>query len=113
MYAIIGGSGLQRLQCMEVLESQEIDTPYGAPSDLLLRGNLNGIEVLFLPRHGTGHKIPPHKINYKANAWAVMEAKATGVISVAAVGGITKGLKPGTIIIPDQIIVMVPYLIPV
>ncbi len=103
--AIIGGSGLTRLKNLEITRREVIRTPYGEPSAPLVYGRLGGVEVLFLPRHGPGHTIPPHDINYRANIWAIRQAGATQVIAVNAVGGITPGyLEPGTLVIPDQVI---------
>lgn len=103
--AIIGGSGLTRLKNLEITRREVVRTPYGEPSAPLVYGALGGVEVLFLPRHGPGHTIPPHDINYRANIWAIRQAGASQVIAVNAVGGISPGyLEPGTLVIPDQII---------
>lgn len=102
--AIIGGTGLTQLESLEILDREIVHTPYGEPSAPLTRGTLYGRQILFLPRHGYGHTIPPHKINYRANLWALKQAGAKSVFSVAAVGGIRMGMKPGAIVIPDQII---------
>lgn len=102
--AIIGGSGLARLDVLRETGRQAVDTPFGKPSAPLVLGSLNGQEVIFLPRHGDGHTIPPHKVNYRANIWALKQAGARRIVGIAAVGGISPGSKPGTIAIPDQII---------
>lgn len=102
--AIIGGTGLTHLKNLEILKREIVHTPYGEPSGPLLYGKLGDIEVMFLPRHGTGHTIPPHKINYRANLWALQENGARQVIAVNAVGGIRDDMAPGTLVIPDQII---------
>jgi len=102
--AIIGGSGLTRLHDLEITRREVIHTPYGEPSGALTFGTLCGTEVVFLARHGYGHTIPPHMVNYRANLWALREAGASQVISVCAVGGIRADLQPGAIVIPDQII---------
>ena len=102
--AIIGGTGLTSLQGLEILGREIVQTPFGEPSGPLVRGVLSGKEVFFLPRHGAGHTIPPHKINYRANIWALKEAGATQVIAVNAVGGIREDMLPGCMVIPDQII---------
>jgi 5'-methylthioadenosine phosphorylase/5'-methylthioinosine phosphorylase len=103
--AIIGGSGLTQLRNLQITRREVVRTPYGEPSAPLVYGRLGGVEVLFLPRHGPGHTIPPHDINYRANIWAIRQAGVSMVIAVNAVGGITPGyLEPGTIVIPDQII---------
>jgi 5'-methylthioadenosine phosphorylase len=81
-----------------------VRTPYGEPSGALTFGRIAGEEVVFLARHGYGHTIPPHEVNYRANIWALKEQKVEGVISVASVGGIRADMKPGAIAVPHQII---------
>jgi 5'-methylthioinosine phosphorylase len=102
--AIIGGTGLTSLQGLEITGREIIQTPYGEPSGILVRGNYCGQEVMFLPRHGPGHTIPPHKVNYRANIWALKEVGVSNVIAVNAVGGIRLDMEPGALVIPDQII---------
>ncbi len=102
--AIIGGTGLNKLEGINITRKRVMRTPYGEPSGPLTFGEHDGKEIVFLPRHGSGHTIPPHKINYCANIWALKEIGVTEVISIAAVGGITKDLSPARIAIPDQII---------
>ena len=102
--AIIGGTGLTSLQGLEITGREIIQTPYGEPSGILVRGNYCGQEVFFLPRHGPGHTIPPHKVNYRANLWALKEVGVSNVIAVNAVGGIRLDMEPGVLVIPDQII---------
>jgi len=104
MLAIIGGSGLTRLATMEVLHREVVRTPFGEPSGALIFGKLCQKQVVFLARHGYGHTIPPHQVNYRANLWAVKQAKADAVVSVASVGGIRPDLAPGTLVIPHQIL---------
>jgi 5'-methylthioadenosine phosphorylase len=104
MYAIIGGSGLAKLSALESPRRQVMRTPYGEPSGAMTFGRLAGAEVVFLARHGYGHTLAPHEINYRANVWALRELKVDGVISVATVGGIRPDLGPGTLVLPDQII---------
>ena len=104
LLAIIGGSGLTKLKNLEVTDRIVMRTPYGEPSAPLVYGSLKGRSVVFLPRHGQGHTIPPHKINYQANLWALKEQGASHVIAVAAVGGIAADLLPGDLVFPDQII---------
>lgn len=104
MLAIIGGSGLNELAGLASTRDLEVNTPYGAPSGPLRFGTLGGREVVFLARHGAGHAIPPHEVNYRANIWALHAQKAKDVISVATVGGIRADLVPGTLAVPDQII---------
>lgn len=102
--AVIGGTGLTRLEGLEQLDTQWPRTPYGAPSGALQRGRLGEREVVFLPRHGEDHRLPPHEINYRANLWALRHAGAVRVIAVAAVGTITGTPPPGGLAVPDQLI---------
>ncbi len=102
--AIIGGTGLTSLNGLEITKREVMHTPFGEPSGPLTHGVMNGKEVLFLARHGSGHTIPPHRINYRANLWALHNAGVKQVIAVAAVGGIHDALPPGALAIPDQII---------
>jgi len=102
--AIIGGSGLSKLGNMEVTNRRVARTPYGEPSGALTFGRICDTDVVFLARHGYGHTIPPHQVNYRANLWALKEAGALEVISVASVGGIEDELGPGTLALPHQII---------
>ena len=104
MLAIIGGSGLTQLSCLEISHRQIIRTPYGEPSGPLTFGKLHGEDIVFLARHGHGHTIPPHAINYRANLWALHSLKPAHVISVASVGGIRVDLTPGKLVVPNQII---------
>lgn len=102
--AIIGGTGLTSLKNLEITGREVVQTPYGEPSGPLTHGVLSGVEVVFLARHGYGHTIPPHKVNYRANIWALREAGAENVIAVNAVGGISADMAPERLAIPDQII---------
>lgn len=102
--AIIGGTGLGQLSGVTDLNRETVDTPYGTPSAAIVRGNSRGLEVLFLARHGNPHHIAPHKINYRANLWALKQLGVTDIVAVAAVGGITQEMGPTQISIPDQII---------
>lgn len=101
---VIGGSGFYDLDGVEVKETTRVQTPYGDPSDAYRICDLSGVEVAFLARHGTPHRIPPHRINYRANVWGFRELGVERILSVNAVGGITAMLRPGTIVIPDQIL---------
>lgn len=101
---IIGGSGLTQLSNLEVTHRQVFRTPFGEPSGALTFGRLNDRDVVFLARHGYGHTIPPHQVNYRANLWALHAAGALRVVSVASVGGIRADMGPGVIAIPHQII---------
>ena len=104
MLAIIGGSGLTQLANLEVTHREVMRTPYGDPSGAVTFGQLGGQPVAFLARHGYGHTIPPHEVNYRANLWALHKIGASGVVSVASVGSIRADLKPGDIVIPHQLI---------
>jgi 5'-deoxy-5'-methylthioadenosine phosphorylase len=104
MLAIIGGSGLTQLANLDVSNREVMRTPYGAPSGALTLGEIGQQPVIFLARHGYGHTIPPHEVNYRANIWALWKRGATGIISVASVGSIRPDLKPGDLVIPHQII---------
>ena len=101
---IIGGSGLDSLDGLEVAQRQLVDTPYGKPSSALTFGNYTDKQVIFLARHGDDHSILPHKVNYCANLVALQQAGATQVIAVCAVGGIRADMSPGSVSIPDQLI---------
>jgi len=102
--AIIGGTGLTSLKGLELTRREVVHTPYGEPSGPLTHGLLCGKEVVFLARHGYGHTIPPHRINYRANIWALEHTGVKRVIAIAAVGGIRADMAPGRLVIPDQII---------
>ena len=104
MLAIIGGSGLTQLANLEVSRRKVARTPYGEASGPLTFGRICARDVIFLARHGYGHTIPPHEVNYRANLWALKDAGADGVVSVASVGAIRKDLKPGSLAIPQQMI---------
>jgi 5'-methylthioadenosine phosphorylase len=104
MLAIIGGSGLSQLANLEVTRRWVSRTPFGEPSGPLTFGRLCGREVVFLARHGYGHTVAPHEVNYRANLWALKDAGVTEVVSVASVGGIRGDLAPGALVLPDQII---------
>lgn len=101
---IIGGSGLTSLHALEISRREVIHTPYGEPSGPFSHGQFDGLNVVFLPRHGAGHTIPPHCVNYRANIWGFKELGVTRIIGMAAVGGISRDMTPGTICIPDQVI---------
>ena len=103
MLAIIGGSGLTRLSTLAVAHREVVRTPYGEPSSALLFGQIAGRDTVFLARHGHGHTIPPHRVNYRANVWAVKARGATAVLAVASVGGI-RGVAPGELVLPHQLI---------
>jgi 5'-methylthioadenosine phosphorylase len=104
MLAIIGGTGLTRIKNLNITHRQVVRTPYGEPSGALMFGEIAGYHVVFIARHGYGHTIPPHEINYRANVWALAEQKVGGIVSVCSVGGIREDLAPGTIVLPSQIL---------
>ncbi len=104
MIAIIGGSGLTALEGLEITRRQIVRTPYGEASGPLTFGKLAGREVVFLARHGYGHTLAPHEVNYRANLWAIHAQMVERVIAVFTVGGIAENLGAGAIAIPDQII---------
>lgn len=102
--AIIGGTGLSQLAALNIIRTESIENPYGKPSADFVIGEIGNKEIIFLARHGNPHAIPPHKINYRANMWALKQLGVQDVIAVAAVGGITPEMTPAAIAIPDQII---------
>jgi 5'-methylthioinosine phosphorylase len=104
MLAIIGGSGLSQLANLDVSRRQVVRTPYGEPSGPLTFGAIRGVPVVFVARHGDGHTIPPHQVNYRANLWALKEQGAGEIVAVVSVGGIRADLGPGKIVVPHQII---------
>jgi 5'-methylthioadenosine phosphorylase len=106
LLGVIGGSGVYDMPGLEITDTVKVDTPYGDPSASYLIGRLAGREAAFLPRHGTAHRLQPHKINYRANLWGLRELGVKKVVSVCATGGINPGMSPGAIVLPDQIIDM-------
>jgi len=102
--AIIGGTGLTRLPEFSILDRKQASTPWGEPSSDLIFGRLYGADIVFLARHGEGHTIPPHRINYRANIQALKDAGVGSIIAAAAVGGIRADMGPGKLIVPSQII---------
>jgi len=101
---IIGGSGLYEIDGLKNKKWKKVQSSFGEPSDELLFGELNDQKMVFLPRHGRGHKIPPSEINYRANIDALKRAGVTEIISVSAVGSLKENLKPGMFVIVDQFI---------
>jgi len=104
MLAIIGGSGLTRLSTLAVAHREVVRTPFGEPSSALLFGQIAEREVVFLARHGHGHTIPPHKVNYRANLWALKQRGVASIVAVASVGAIASVYAPGDLIVPHQLI---------
>ncbi len=102
--AIIAGSGLLAMPGLDIDETLHLDTPWGDPSGPLYHGRLNGVEILFMTRHGDAHSIPPHKVNYRANIAALNQAGATHLLAYNAVGGICADCDAGSLVVADQII---------
>lgn len=102
--AIIGGTGLTSFAGLEIVRKEVVRTPYGTPSAPLTYGQYCGKQIIFLPRHGSRHNIPPHMINYRANLWAMHDKGVQDIIAVAAVGGIDAAINPTKVVIPEQII---------
>ena len=104
LIAIIGGSGFDTYDDLVVNDAIIQETPYGAHSGPVLKGRLGNSPCLFLPRHGTGHRMPPHKVNYRANIWLLKQLGVSQIIACNVVGGISPSMSPDTIVIPDQLI---------
>jgi 5'-methylthioinosine phosphorylase len=104
MLAIIGGSGFGKLASLSNTRREVVRTPYGDPSGPLTFGMLGNAEIAFLARHGYGHTIAPHEINYRANLWALRQVGVTEVVAIATVGGIRPDLTAGKLLLPHQII---------
>ncbi len=104
MLGIIGGSGLYDIQGLKIVEEVEVSTPFGEPSDKYVIAEYKGKKAVFLPRHGKGHKYPPHLINYRANIWGFRKLGVNKILSVSAVGGINPLLKPGDFVLSDNFI---------
>ncbi len=102
--AIIGGTGLDSLDGLKAVEHQSLETPYGDLASPIRIGSLQGRTIYFLSRHGDGHTVPPHRVNYRANIWALKETGVKSVIAINAVGGMGDKMGLGTIAIPDQLI---------
>jgi len=101
---VLGGSGLYDLEGLTDLEEIQLSTPYGEPSDAFLTGQLDGIDVVFLPRHGRGHRVNPSEINFRANIWGLKRLGVTHVLSVSAVGSLREEIVPGHFVVIDQFI---------
>ena len=103
---VIGGSGLYEIPGLTGRKEIKVYTPYGEPSDNIILGELAGKKIAFLPRHGRGHRIPPHRINYRANIWAMKTLGVKWIIAFTAVGSLRWDMKPGDFAVPDQFIDM-------
>ncbi len=101
---VVGGSGLYEIEGLKNQRWVKIDTSWGDPSDDLLMGELDGVKLVFLPRHGRGHRIPPSNLNFRANIDALKRAGCTDVLSLSAVGSLREALNPGTFVVVDQFI---------
>jgi 5'-methylthioadenosine phosphorylase len=101
---VIGGSGLYDMEGLEQVERIKLETPFGDPSDEYVTGVLNGVKMVFLPRHGRGHRLLPSEINYCANIYGMKKLGVERIISVSAVGSLKDAIAPGHIVIPDQFI---------
>jgi len=101
---VIGGSGLYEMEGLSEVESVLLETPFGAPSDTYITGVLDGVRMVFLPRHGRGHRLLPSEVNYRANIYGMKKLGVTRLISVSAVGSMREEIQPGHIVIPDQFI---------
>lgn len=104
MIGVIGGSGIYQVDGLEGAQWKRVESPFGEPSDELLFGKIEGHEVVFLPRHGRGHRISPTEVNYRANIDALKRAGVTRVVALSAVGSLREGLSPGTFVLVDQFI---------
>jgi 5'-methylthioinosine phosphorylase len=102
--AIIGGTGVDSLDGVIEARRLAVTTPWGNPSGALVEGHRDGRRLLFLQRHGEPRSLPPHRINYRANLWALRDAGASAIVAINAVGGISAGMNPGDLVIPDQLI---------
>lgn len=101
---IIGGSGLYEMEGLSRVESVALETPFGDPSDRFVTGLLDGVRMVFLPRHGRGHRLLPSEVNYRANIYGMKKLGVTRLVSVSAVGSMREEIAPGDIVIPDQFI---------
>jgi 5'-methylthioadenosine phosphorylase len=99
---IIGGSGLYEMEGMKNVRQVVVRTPFGAPSDAITVGEVEGRTLAFLPRHGRGHRFSPSQVNYRANVYAMKKIGAGAILSISAVGSMKEGIRPGDIVVVDQ-----------
>ncbi|MBI2083870.1 MAG: S-methyl-5'-thioadenosine phosphorylase [Deltaproteobacteria bacterium] len=104
LIGIIGGSGLYEMEGLKVLEEKRLETPFGAPSDAYIMGVLEGKKVVFLPRHGRGHRVSPSELNFRANIWGLKKLGCEWIIGVSAVGSLKEKIRPGDMVIIDQFV---------
>src|SRR5688572_21884824 len=104
MIGFIGGSGIYNLELLKEVQEISMTTPFGAPSDKIIVGTMDGKKVAFLPRHGRGHRFLPSEVNYRANIYALKKIGVTHIVSISAVGSLREPYAPGSILIPDQIL---------
>ena len=102
MLAVIGGTGLAQMDQLEVMDTLEVSTPFGAPSSQVVRGRMANYDMLFLSRHGAGHRHLPHEVNYRANIFALKALGATQIIGISAVGSLDEAIAPGQLAVPGQ-----------
>ena len=102
--AIIGGTGIDQLEGLQVLREHPLQTPFGEPSRPIQEGRIGNAQLFFLQRHGSPGAIPPHRINYRANLWALKSLGVEGIVAINTVGGISASMRPGRLLIPDQLI---------
>ncbi len=102
MIGIIGGTGLYKIEGLKIKKEVEVSTPFGPPSDSIVLGELEGKDIAFLPRHGRHHTIPPHKINFRANIFALKKLGVERIISVSAVGSMKEHIRPGDVVVVSQ-----------
>ena len=101
---VIGGTGLYELEALRNVEEVSLETPFGSPSDAFICGELEGVRMVFLPRHGRGHKLLPHELPFRANVWGMKKLGAEWIISLSAVGSLREEIAPGEFVIVDQFI---------
>ena len=104
LLGVIGGSGLYQMDDLKILETQPVSTPFGDPSAEIVIGELNGVQMAFLPRHGLGHTIPPSEINFRANIFAMKKIGVDRIVSISAVGSMKEDIAPGHFVVPDQFV---------
>ena len=104
IYGVIGGTGLYQIEGLKNIREVKVKTPFGAPSDKFIQGKLGGAEMVFLPRHGRGHRWLPTEVNFRANIFGMKKLGVERIISVSAVGSLRKEIAPGHVVVPDQFI---------